>query len=404
MLGGIFILLITGILSFVVIDRLTPVASHHNGFLKRLFFFHTFMALVYFWYVSFNPSDSKGYYLKTLSYFRGPAWVDFYGTSTTFIEFLGYPFVHFFGFNYEAMMALFAWFGFLGFVFFYLAFRERIHFRHTFLGVNLFTLIFFLPNLHFWSASFGKGSVIFLGFALFVYGVSHLPTRYVYALIGGALIYHIRPHVMFVVLLSYGGAFIFSTKGISLSWRLAFLVVATVAFSLIYRDILTLVGIEEEDAVGQSFDLTHRAKELTKATSGIDITSYSLPLQVFTFLYRPLFFDAPGILGLIVSVENVFYLVMTFWLLGNLRGLRFILTGNYLVKGALFSFLTVSIALAQIAGNLGLAIRQKSQVMILFLFVVLAFLDSEKQKQWAAYQVRKKREGAKKKQFESETI
>ena len=51
-----------------------------------------------------------------------------------------------------------------------------------------------------------------------------------------------------------------------------------------------------------------------------------------------------------------------------------------MVKTALFSFLTVAIALAQISGNLGLAIRQKSQVMILFLFVIVAFMDSEKMK------------------------
>jgi len=224
-----------------------------------------------------------------------------------------------------------------------------------------------------------------------VYGVSHLPTRYGYALLGGLLIYHIRPHIMFVVLLSYGGAFLFTTHGVSIFWRLAFLTGAAVAFAFIYQDVLTLVGISDDEVVTQGLDLTHRSRELSKATSGVDISSYSLPLQVFTFLYRPLFFDSPGVLGLIVSVENVFYLVMTLWLLGNARGWRFIVTGDFLVKGAFFSFLSVSIALAQIAGNLGLAMRQKGQVMILFLFVVLAFLDSEKQRQWAARQPMQKR-------------
>ena len=49
-----------------------------------------------------------------------------------------------------------------------------------------------------------------------------------------------------------------------------------------------------------------------------------------------------------------------------------------MVKSALFSFLTVSIALAQISGNLGIAIRQKSQVMLLFLFVIISYLDEMK--------------------------
>jgi hypothetical protein len=392
MLSGIFVLVVTALLSFAIVNGLTLTGSPTNTFLKRLFFFHTFMALVYFWYASFNPSDSKGYYLTTLNFFSGPDWGDFYGVSTTFIKFIGYPFIHFLGFGYEAMMALFAWFGYLGFVFFYIVFRERIRFGHSFLGMDLLTLIFYLPNLHFWSSSFGKGSVIFLGFALFVYGISHLPTRYLYALLGGVLIYHIRPHIMLVVLLSYGGAFIFSTRGVSFFWRVAFVAMAAVAFTYIYKDVLTLVGIDEEQFVEQGLNLTHRAKELSKATTGVDITSYSLPMQVFTFLYRPLFFDAPGILGLIVSVENVFYLLITLRLITNFRAWHFVLSADYLVKGALFSFVTVSIALAQVAGNLGLAMRQKSQVMILFMFVLLAFLDSEKQRQWEAFQMRRKRE------------
>ena len=62
----------------------------------------------------------------------------------------------------------------------------------------------------------------------------------------------------------------------------------------------------------------------------------------------------------------------------NLKGLNYLITSSFLVKAALVSFVTVTIALAQISGNLGLAIRQKSQVMILFLFVIVSFLDKQK--------------------------
>jgi hypothetical protein len=150
-----------------------------------------------------------------------------------------------------------------------------------------------------------------------------------------------------------------------------------------------MVGIDQEEFLSQGLDLTHRAKKLTLASSGVDITNYSLPMQVFTFLYRPLFFDSPGLLGIIVSFENVIYVLLSLKLVGNIRGWRFLFTGNFLSKTAFFSFLTVTIALAQIAGNLGLAMRQKSQVMILLLFVVLSFLDYEKMKVWKLNQLRK---------------
>ena len=81
---------------------------------------------------------------------------------------------------------------------------------------------------------------------------------------------------------------------------------------------------------------------------------------------RPTRRDCPGVeglLGLIVSFENVFYLLITLRLL-NFKGMNYLITSNFMVKTALFSFLTVSTALAQISGNLGLAIRQKREVDI----------------------------------------
>jgi hypothetical protein len=380
MLGGLVLLIITGVASFAIIDTLKRKYRFIDAvFLKNLFFYHTFLAIAYFLYVMFNPSDSKAYYTKVLADFRGDTWMDFYGTSTTFIEFLAYPLIKFFGFSYESMMVLFSFFGFLGFVYMYILFKENVRFSHKFMGVDLIKFIFLLPNLHFWSSSLGKGSVIFLGIGLFFFGIRKVNSRFVAIAVGSLIIYHVRPHIMLVLLVSSALGFIFSNRGVSPAIRVVFLLGSCIAFFFIYRDVLSLVDINEDEFISQGLDLTHRATELSKATSGVDITNYSLPVQVFTFLFRPLFFDAPGALGLVVSVENVIYLILAFKIL-NLRGLRFLLRGDFMVKSAFLSFLSVSIALAQISGNLGLAMRQKSQVMILFLFVITLFLDWEKVK------------------------
>lgn len=390
MIGGIIVTLFLGLFSFVLIDQLKRKHPFIDTLLlKRLFFYHFLLALVYYTYASFNASDSKLYYQKVLMNFRGESWLDFYGTSTTFIEFVGYPFIKYLGFSYEAMMVVFSTFGFLGFIYFYIFFRENIRFRHQIFGFNLLPVIFFLPNLHFWSSSFGKGSIIFMGIGLFFYGISNIRGRLLYIIVGSLIIYHVRPHIMLVILVSTSIGLVFSTKRVHVSWRLLFLFCATVAFFFIYQDVLTIVGIDEDEFLSEGLDLTHRATELSKATSGVDITGYSIPMQVFTFLYRPLFFDAPGALGLIVSVENVFYLILTIKLLSSFKGIKFIFTGNFLVKSAFFSFITVSIALAQVSGNLGLAIRQKSQVMILFIFVIISFMDEQKFFHWVKLRRRK---------------
>ncbi|MGJ3236237.1 hypothetical protein [Marivirga sp.] len=338
---------------------------------------------MYFIYATFNRSDSSYYFYKITTFYRGPEWGDFYGTSTKFIEWFGYPFIHGLGFTYEAMMALFSFFGFLGFVFFYKFFRERIAFKTSLFGFDLLYLIFLLPNLHFWSGSFGKGSFIFLGIGLLFYGLNNIPKRYWILLIGALITYQIRPHVLLVILASSLIGFTFSFKGLGWGLKLLMITVATITLGFIYQDVLSMVGLEAETLIEEGLNMDRRAGELSKATSGLDITTMSLPEQVFTFLFRPLFFDAPGMLGIIVSFENVFLLLVTLVFIFK-GGIWYIIRGDFAVKTAFFSFITVSIALAQISGNLGIAIRQKSQVMILFLFVIIQMYDDKKKQAFRA--------------------
>ncbi|WP_165823877.1 hypothetical protein [Pseudochryseolinea flava] len=378
--------------AFMVIERVAAKYKFADAnFLRSLLLYHALLSVAYYGYVAFNPSDSKFYYRKVLMNFRGPEWMDFYGTSTTFIEFVGYPFIKIFGFSYEAVMVLFSFFGFLGFIYFYIFFKENIKYKHKVFGFDLMTLVFFLPNLHFWSSSFGKGSIIFLGIGLYFFGISKIKSRIPAIIIGGFIVYHVRPHILLVMLVSSAIGFVFSSKGVSVAWRVFFLMCASIVFFFIYKNVLAAVGIDESELMTDGLDLTHRANELSKAGSGVNISNYSLGMQVFTFLYRPLFFDAPGALGLIVSVENVFYLFITMKLLGSWNGIKFMFTGSFYTKSALLSFITVSIALAQISGNLGIAMRQKSQIMILLMFVVLVFLDEEHQKKLNKQQLVRRR-------------
>ena len=92
--------------------------------MNLLFLYHLFFFGVYYTYAQFNRSDSRMYFERPQ--FRWDTWGDYFGTSTTFIDFLSWPFINFFGFNYEMMMVLFAWFGYLGFVYAYIFFRENI--------------------------------------------------------------------------------------------------------------------------------------------------------------------------------------------------------------------------------------------------------------------------------------
>jgi hypothetical protein len=87
-------------------------------------------------------------------------------------------------------------------------------------------------------------------------------------------------------------------------------------------------------------------------------------MKLFTFLYRPLFVDSPGVMGLVTSVENLILLFLTVQLIMNM--LQTWTKWNGFFQVGLFIFLLGALALAQVTGNLGIAIRQKAQIIPLF--------------------------------------
>ena len=82
---------------------------------------------------------------------------------------------------------------------------------------------------------------------------------------------------------------------------------AGIVFSILfYENILGFLKIDPDNFF-ESFDNRSIAisRELRSSGSGVDMSSYSLPMKLFTFWFRPLFVDAPNVLGIIVSVENL---------------------------------------------------------------------------------------------------
>ena len=82
---------------------------------------------------------------------------------------------------------------------------------------------------------------------------------------------------------------------------------------------------------------------------------------------RPLFFDGQGGLGILVSFENLLYVYM-FYVVAK-KGILYWGDWNGWFRICLFFFLFASFALAQVTGNLGIAMRQKAQLMPFFFII-----------------------------------
>lgn len=343
-----------------------------------LFLYHLVFWGIYYAYTIFNRSDSTMYFIRPQR--EGFGWLDFFGTSTTFIDFLSYPFINFLGFNYEMMMVLFAWMGYLGFVYAYLFFRENIPVKITvFKNFDLLTLILFFPNMHFWTASLGKGAPIFLGLMLFAYAIKNPKSRLIPLILGSLLIYYIRPHVFMFVAVGTVLGYMSGKEKISFGRKL-FVYIALIGGLILVQDtILGVVGLEGSEDLVEGFEdfSEDRSESLSSSGSGVDMNSYPLPLKFFTFWFRPLFFDAPGILGLITSVENLMYLLLFFKILKK-DFITFIKNSTVVVKMSLVVFFLSSFAMTFIMSNLGIIMRQKSMVMYFAFFVIYYYLAQKK--------------------------
>ena len=218
-----------------------------------------------------------------------------------------------------------------------------------------------------------------MGLMLFAYSLRFPQKRLFALLLGGFLVYMIRPHVMLFVLV---GVMVGVISGKSkLGAGIKFLILAaSIAFLIAAKgSILSVAKLQDSENVVQDFDqfALEQSGRLETSGSGVQMSNYPLPFKFFTFWFRPLFVDSPGVLGMFSSAENLIYLLL-FAKIANRRFIRFITKAPYLVKTSLIIFVLTSFALTFVMSNLGIMMRQKSMVMYFGFFVIYYFLASEK--------------------------
>jgi hypothetical protein len=364
------------IIGFYVLQRkawLKKIDIPKKFFIDVLFIMHFVLFMVYILYTLNNRSDSGEYYRKAV---EAESWISTWGSQTEFVVFVTWPFANFLGLSYIAVMMLFAYFGFQGIAFLYVTAKENIPTLKTVTAsLSILEIIFLLPNLHFWSASIGKGSAMIFATGLFIYGVSRFNQRKIVIVASGFLIYLIRPHVLYASIVGIAIAILFSRKGLAISYKIIIGIVAVGVLYFISGDVTRLSGGSGFDIFNSNF-LDHRNAEFSKGGSGIEVSNNEF-VKLFTFWFRPLFIDAPGVLGIIVSFENLVMLVFFVQLFKNFFKKWKMMNTFYRIL--VFSFMFGSITLAQLGGNLGIIMRQKSQIMPLF-FIVFCYTEALKQR------------------------
>jgi len=345
----------------------------NENFTRVLLFFHYALTIGYIIYTIYSRSDSVSYFSKSAN---TDEWFSFFKTGTNFIGFLTWPFSNALSLSFYATMVIFSYIGYLSILIFYIIATENIQTEKLSNGLTTIELLFLLPNIHFWTSSIGKGSVILFGLAMFSFGLSRFNRRIPQLAIGAFFVYMVRPHIMLAIVISIVlGLFLTSSKTIKPIFKWLIILVSLGAFYYLSDSVLKFTDTDSLDITNSS-TLSHKASELGKASSGVDLQNYNIFYKMFTFWFRPLFYDGLGVLGFIASIENFICLILFIIIIKE--AITQFKNWNGLFKIFIFIFLLTSFILAQVSGNLGIILRQKSQLMPFF-FIIYYKVFSDKQ-------------------------
>ena len=244
---------------------------------------------------------------------------------------------------------------------------------------QLATLIVFLPSVSFWSSGIGKDSLSFMAMGLALWAALKLNRRVVLMVIAILIMLFVRPHMAGMMVIGLAGSMVFQRKT-SVIQRVVFGVAALAATAVLVPFGLNYAGVGE-DASSEDIAsyIEGRQGENLEGGSSLDIASMSLPMKLFTYLFRPLPFEANSIFALLASVDNIILLFLFF--AGIRVALKKKLPAQFATHNRMFLWIYCFVAwfiLASTTANLGIAMRQKWMFAPMLIFLLISLIGKEK--------------------------
>ncbi|MCH6202097.1 hypothetical protein MMU07_21145 [Aquiflexum sp. LQ15W] len=347
--------------------------------LHYLLFYHVFFSIFFTWYILNFGGDSQGYWrfgMEQVMLKGDISWFSYFGDGTTFILWLCYIPSQLMGLSYITGNILFGFLGFIGIRYIFVMVADLFPANHSVLNIPLFPTVFYFLNLHFWSAGVGKDTICFWGIAWFLFALQKYKSRWWQAIIALFFVYMARPHIGFALLAGSGIAILLGSE---IKPTIKVLLSSAVLAGVIYLSSGTLEALRIEEFSFESLEDLAGKKvgnlNTSNVGSGVDLASYSWPMKLFTYMFRPLFFDAHNFVSFFSSFENLLYLWLSFFIYRNWTP-EAIRDMPLFIKAGMITFIPVTLAFMNSLSNLGIVMRMKNMTMIYFLlfcFFLIAY-------------------------------
>lgn len=345
---------------------LTLYLSRLLGVSQRWAFFmyawHLSITLVFFSVSSGGGFDAANYYiasLEPLSTFK---------PGTQAVIHITMFFSRGLHFSYLSTSLVFSFLGFAALLIFssiiFEITREKVR-----LSQRIATAFLLMPGLHFWHSGISKDVFTLLASAFVCLSIFKSDRFWFLVTAGITLAFVVRPH--FAVFLLIGVLFYFAVSSrVGLLNRILLVSATTFMGLAAFQFLISYLGFEGNFSVREVGEYVEvRQNYNTDGTLSLDISSMSVFLRIFVYLFRPFPFEAPGVMGLVVGFECIFLLFVFVYLLPGV----WLRSGNIKVDFRLFLLffgLLCLFVFANTTANHGIALRQK-WMFVPFLFIYL---------------------------------
>ncbi|MWJ28493.1 hypothetical protein GPM19_09790 [Halomonas sp. ZH2S] len=360
-----FSVFVIGALLMILLARCFSVGSLRS---LGLYCWHTIFCLFYLWFVLRFGGDAVAYFRKAsegeVVFSFGTAGVDYF---TAFL-------VQGVGVSILGAFLIFNIFGSIGLLALNGSLKVATRNAKPYV-IKLATVIVFLPSVSFWSSAIGKDSLSFMATGLALWAALDLGKRGLLMAIAIVVMLMVRPHMAGIMVMGLALAVMFDsnmTLGKRLICGIGAISIAgmLVPFALQYAGVGETVSVDSLNAY-----IDKRQSYNMEGGGGVDISSMSLPVQLFTYMFRPTFLEINSIFSVAAALDNAILLylfVFGGWVLFKCR-VRSV--GNRVFMWAYV--LVAWIILSMVTANLGIALRQKWMFAPMLIFLLLSVIGKK---------------------------
>lgn len=360
----IFSSLLIFFLGFILIKILSKSFKIKPTRAIIIYIWHSLFCIIYANYVIKNGGDAIWYYQLSLQ--------DSFNLSlgTYSVVIITSFFSSFLNLSLLATFLAFNILGSIGLLAFDSCLRAITFNKSKFIRI-LCTIIVFLPSISFWTSGIGKDSIAFMAIGLALWSSTQKKKHYWILIISIFLMLVVRPHISALMTISFAASILIQQKISFLKRFILTLIGIILAVTLIPLAIDTS-GLSDLDNLNQY--IIQRQSYNQEGGGGIDITSMPLALKLFTYLFRPLPFEANNLFSLAASVDNIILLCL--FLSGLFHILKYKKQDAFDNTFFLWIYvITTWLILSLTTANLGISLRQKWMFTPILIYLLISAIN-----------------------------